>query len=122
MTAAAVTFLGSRARELLLGTGARSNAYTDFHHTVFHTHAPTAAPDGAPLLGQACAALADVAFTPLFAEARVAKERAAVMSEAQSACTGRAARARRTRMGLDASLMQTTPPSSLPSFARLRSQ
>lgn len=29
-----VTFLGSRRREELLGTGARSNAYTDFHHTV----------------------------------------------------------------------------------------
>ena len=35
-----VTFLGSAKREGLLGTGARSNAYTDFHHTVFHVHAP----------------------------------------------------------------------------------
>ena len=35
-----VTFLGSTKREGLLGTGARSNAYTDFHHTVFHVHAP----------------------------------------------------------------------------------
>lgn len=35
-----VTFLGSKKREGLLGTGARSNAYTDFHHTVFHVHAP----------------------------------------------------------------------------------
>ncbi len=35
-----VTFLGSQRREGLLGTGARSNAYTDFHHTVFHVHAP----------------------------------------------------------------------------------
>lgn len=35
-----VTFLGSRKRENLLGTGARANAYTDFHHTVFHVHAP----------------------------------------------------------------------------------
>ena len=35
-----VTFLGSGKREGLLGTGARSNAYTDFHHTVFHVHAP----------------------------------------------------------------------------------
>lgn len=35
-----VTFLGSRKREELLGTGARSNAYTDFHHTVFHYHSP----------------------------------------------------------------------------------
>ena len=35
-----VTFLGSAKRERLLGTGARSNAYTDFHHTVFHVHSP----------------------------------------------------------------------------------
>jgi predicted Zn-dependent peptidase len=36
-----VTFLGSKKREKLLGTGARSNAYTDFHHTVFHIHSST---------------------------------------------------------------------------------
>lgn len=36
-----VAFLGSKNREKLLGTGARSNAYTDFHHTVFHIHSPT---------------------------------------------------------------------------------
>lgn len=36
-----VAFLGSKRREKLLGTGARSNAYTDFHHTVFHIHSPT---------------------------------------------------------------------------------
>ena len=36
-----VAFLGSKKREKLLGTGARSNAYTDFHHTVFHIHSPT---------------------------------------------------------------------------------
>ncbi len=35
-----VTFLGSKKRESLLGSGARANAYTDFHHTVFHVHAP----------------------------------------------------------------------------------
>ena len=46
-----VTFLGSRKRETLLGTGARSNAYTDFHHTVFHVHAPgTNATTGRPML------------------------------------------------------------------------
>lgn len=36
-----VAFLGSKKREKLLRTGARSNAYTDFHHTVFHIHSPT---------------------------------------------------------------------------------
>jgi hypothetical protein len=48
-----VTFLGSRKREALLGTGARANAYTDFHHTVFHAHAPlTSAVNGLPMLPQ----------------------------------------------------------------------
>lgn len=50
-----VTFLGSRKREGLLGTGARSNAYTDFHHTVFHVHSPltnTSSVDPSPMLPQ----------------------------------------------------------------------
>ena len=50
-----VTFLGSRRREGLLGTGARSNAYTDFHHTVFHVHSPltnSAGGDPTPMLPQ----------------------------------------------------------------------
>lgn len=48
-----VTFLGSKKREMLLGTGARSNAYTDFHHTVFHIHAPSInAATGRPMLPQ----------------------------------------------------------------------
>jgi hypothetical protein len=49
-----VTFLGSKKRERMLGTGARSNAYTDFHHTVFHMHAPVTTADGTPLLPQVC--------------------------------------------------------------------
>jgi hypothetical protein len=49
-----VTFLGSKKRESLLGTGARANAYTDFHHTVFHVHAPLVnGITGAPMLPQA---------------------------------------------------------------------
>jgi len=48
-----VTFLGSKKRESLLGTGARANAYTDFHHTVFHVHAPLVnGITGAPMLPQ----------------------------------------------------------------------
>ncbi len=50
-----VTFLGSSKREGLLGTGARSNAYTDFHHTVFHVHAPlvnTSFGEPSPMLPQ----------------------------------------------------------------------
>ena len=53
-----VTFLGSSKREGLLGTGARSNAYTDFHHTVFHVHAPlvnTSFGEPSPMLPQVSA-------------------------------------------------------------------
>lgn len=53
-----VTFLGSKKREGLLGTGARSNAYTDFHHTVFHVHAPLHnVSTGQPMLPEVRAAL-----------------------------------------------------------------
>ena len=45
-----VAFLGSKKREKLLGTGARSNAYTDFHHTVFHIHSPATNKVHHPLL------------------------------------------------------------------------
>lgn len=48
-----ITFLGSKKRENLLGSGARSNAYTDFHHTVFHVHAPLInGTTGTPMLPQ----------------------------------------------------------------------
>lgn len=54
-----VTFLGSAKRERLLGTGARSNAYTDFHHTVFHVHSPLVNENNpfsrSPMLPQVCA-------------------------------------------------------------------
>lgn len=53
-----VTFLGSRKRENLLGTGCRSNAYTDFQHTVFHVHLPLShGTTGRPMLPQVSAAL-----------------------------------------------------------------
>lgn len=79
-----VTFLGSKKRETLLGTGARSNAYTDFHHTVFHVHAPRVnAGTGAPMLAQVLDALAEIAFEPEFLPSRIEKERKAVTAEAQ---------------------------------------
>jgi predicted Zn-dependent peptidase len=81
-----VTFLGSRRREGLLGTGARSNAYTDFHHTVFHVHAPLAngaLPGAPPMLPQVLASLAEIAFDPELLPSRLEKERAAVLAEAQ---------------------------------------
>lgn len=79
-----VTFLGSRKREGLLGTGARSNAYTDFHHTVFHVHAPHAnANTGEAMLPAVMDALTEIAFEPEFLPSRIEKERKAVTAEAQ---------------------------------------
>eukprot|EP00245_Coleochaete_scutata_P005274 TRINITY_DN18712_c0_g1_i1.p1 TRINITY_DN18712_c0_g1~~TRINITY_DN18712_c0_g1_i1.p1 ORF type:complete len:1369 (+),score=265.63 TRINITY_DN18712_c0_g1_i1:154-4260(+) len=79
-----VTFLGSKKREKLLGTGARSNAYTDFHHTVFHVHAPvTIQGTNEPLLPLVLDALHEIAFKPKFVSTRIEKERRAVLSELQ---------------------------------------
>lgn len=79
-----VAFLGSKKREKLLGTGARSNAYTDFHHTVFHIHSPTSAKDsGEDLLPSVLDALNEIAFHPKFLSSRVEKERRAILSELQ---------------------------------------
>eukprot|EP00237_Pycnococcus_provasolii_P000043 CAMPEP_0119197254 /NCGR_PEP_ID=MMETSP1316-20130426/13197_1 /TAXON_ID=41880 /ORGANISM="Pycnococcus provasolii, Strain RCC2336" /LENGTH=1235 /DNA_ID=CAMNT_0007193039 /DNA_START=21 /DNA_END=3730 /DNA_ORIENTATION=+ len=81
-----VTFLGSRKRESLLGTGSRSNAYTDFHHTVFHVHAPiedSSRPQDGPLLPRVLDALHEIAFAPQFLSSRIEKERRAVLAEAQ---------------------------------------
>ncbi|KAJ0988100.1 hypothetical protein J5N97_006456 [Dioscorea zingiberensis] len=79
-----VAFLGSKKREKLLGTGARSNAYTDFHHTVFHIHSPTSAKDSdGDLLPFVLDALNEIAFHPKFLSSRVEKERRAILSELQ---------------------------------------
>ncbi|GLC34133.1 hypothetical protein PLESTB_000841000 [Pleodorina starrii] len=79
-----VTFLGSKRREALLGTGARANAYTDFHHTVFHVHAPAVnSITGQPMLPQVLEALEEIAFQPQFSGSRIEKERKAVLAEAQ---------------------------------------
>ncbi|CAL0332060.1 unnamed protein product [Lupinus luteus] len=78
-----VAFLGSKKREKLLGTGARSNAYTDFHHTVFHIHAPTSTKDSDDLLPVVLDALDEIAFHPKFLSSRVEKERRAILSELQ---------------------------------------
>ncbi|XAR64309.1 C-terminal processing peptidase [Bertholletia excelsa] len=79
-----VAFLGSKKREKLLGTGARSNAYTDFHHTVFHIHSPTCVKDSDDdLLPSVLDALNEIAFHPKFLASRVEKERRAILSELQ---------------------------------------
>ncbi|KAF6159744.1 hypothetical protein GIB67_030002 [Kingdonia uniflora] len=79
-----VAFLGSKKREKLLGTGARSNAYTDFHHTVFHIHSPTTTKDSdGDILPFVLDALNEIAFHPKFLASRVEKERRAILSELQ---------------------------------------
>ncbi|XP_078430545.1 insulinase (Peptidase family M16) family protein isoform X2 [Wolffia australiana] len=79
-----VAFLGSKKREKLLSTGARSNAYTDFHHTVFHIHSPTRAKDSdGDLLLSVLDALNEITFHPKFLASRIEKERRAILSELQ---------------------------------------
>ena len=78
-----VTFLGSRKRDQWLGSGTRGNAYTDFHHTVFHIHAPTTNKDGHYMPPNVLDILYDVAFNPALLDTRVAKEKKAVLAEAQ---------------------------------------
>lgn len=79
-----VAYMGSRKRERLFGTGSQTNAYTDFHHTVFYAACPTHTPQGqfgnVPMLPMALDALADV-MEARVESSRLEKERAAVLSE-----------------------------------------
>ncbi|KAK7361075.1 hypothetical protein VNO77_03106 [Canavalia gladiata] len=77
-------FLGSKKREKLLAKGARSNAYNDFHHTVFHIHAPTTTQDSdGDLVPFVLDALNERALHPKFLASRIEKERRAILSELQ---------------------------------------
>jgi predicted Zn-dependent peptidase len=79
-----VAYMGSPKRQLISGTGSRTNAYTDFHHTVFFAACPTHTPDQfwkRPMLPMALDALLDV-MTCTVDDDRLEKERAAVLSEA----------------------------------------
>jgi predicted Zn-dependent peptidase len=79
-----VAYMGSPKRQLISGTGSRTNAYTDFHHTVFFAACPTQTPDQfwkRPMLPMALDALLDV-MTCNVDDDRLEKERAAVLSEA----------------------------------------
>ena len=79
-----VSYMGSPKRQLISGTGSRTNAYTDFHHTVFFAACPTSTPDQfwkKPMLPMALDALLDVMTTQVDDD-RLEKERAAVLSEA----------------------------------------
>ncbi len=79
-----VAYMGSRKREKLFGTGSQTNAYTDFHHTVFFTNCPTQTPSNwggkNPMLPLALDALCDV-FEAQCESTRLEKERSAVLSE-----------------------------------------
>jgi hypothetical protein len=81
-----VAYMGSRKRERLFGTGSQTNAYTDFHHTVFYAACPTYSPNGGsfgspqPMLPMALDALCDV-MEARCDPSRIEKERQAVLSE-----------------------------------------
>jgi len=77
-----VAYMGSRKRERLFGTGSQTNAYTDFHHTVFYAACPTLLPNSSrdKMLPLALDALADV-MEARVEPSRLEKERAAVLSE-----------------------------------------
>jgi hypothetical protein len=82
-----VSYMGSSARQLISGTGSRTNAYTDFHHTVFFSSCPVETPSDKtfygkkPMLPLALDALVDVMRSPLEVD-RIEKEKNAVLSEA----------------------------------------
>lgn len=79
-----VTFLGSTKRESLLSLGVRSNAYTDFHHTVFHMSSELKNDlYNMEMLPHVIDALAEIAFRAEFLRTRIEKERKAVLAEAQ---------------------------------------
>jgi predicted Zn-dependent peptidase len=79
-----VAYMGSPKRQLISGTGSRTNAYTDFHHTVFFAACPVNTPDQfwkKPMMPMAFDALLDVMTTKVDND-RLEKERSAVLSEA----------------------------------------
>lgn len=78
-----VCFLGSRKRERLIGTGSRSNALTDFQHTIYHIHTPVQLEDGTRMYLPALEALHEIAFAPEMLPHRIEKERKAVLAEMQ---------------------------------------
>ncbi|GFE54441.1 delta-aminolevulinic acid related protein [Babesia ovis] len=82
-----VTYMGSRKRDCLVGRDVRTNAFTDFHHTVFYTSCPSVI-DGClgkeDSLEKALDTLFDVVEAPTqFTASRVEKERQAILSEAR---------------------------------------
>lgn len=79
-----IAYMGSPIRQEITGTGSRTNAFTDFHHTVFFAACPTQMPANIwkkPMMPKALGALLDV-MTAKVDNDRLEKERAAVLSEA----------------------------------------
>ena len=77
-----VAYMGSRKRERLFGTGSQTNAYTDFHQTVFYACCPCISPGtkDVKMLPYALDALSDV-MEAESTKVRLEKERSAVLSE-----------------------------------------
>jgi len=79
-----VTYMGSRRRDDLLdGTGAQTNAFTDFHHTVYHASCPIKSSRRESVIQLALDTLHEVLDGREFEPNRLEKERAAVLSEMQ---------------------------------------
>lgn len=77
-----VAYMGSSKRERLFNTGSQTNAYTDFHHTVFFANCPLIMPGTTDksMLPLALDALVDVMEAKANRQ-RLEQERAAVLSE-----------------------------------------
>eukprot|EP00921_Rhytidocystis_pertsovi_P016055 GHVQ01025376.1.p1 GENE.GHVQ01025376.1~~GHVQ01025376.1.p1 ORF type:complete len:608 (+),score=66.30 GHVQ01025376.1:195-2018(+) len=82
-----ICYMGSSKRDAILRKSVHTNAYTDFHHTVFYASCPTVeeavSAQTIDMLPRSLDALYDVLESPTqFHKDRLDKERAAVLSEA----------------------------------------
>ena len=100
-----VSFMGSRRRLRLSGTGSRLAALTDFHTTSYSAEVPRRQ------LSNALAALGEIAFTPQLQPGRVAREQRAVLAEATTLGT---TAYRRSQLVLAALHAETLLPRRLP--------
>lgn len=71
-----VTFMDSPARGIIARAGARTNAHTDFHHTVYFATSPSESH-----LPNVLEALSRVIGAPHISDSALSKEKAAVLSE-----------------------------------------
>ena len=59
---------------LFLFAGSRSNALTDFQHTIYHIHSPVKLEDGRGMYLPALEALNEIAFAPEMLPHRIEKD------------------------------------------------